>query len=134
MKTKFKKGDIVKVSQSGYVYSTYDKMFDLFGFKNRSINGFNPKNNNAYTVVGITLHTDDPNNVLYGIANSDGDELVISEIGLTKYGNTEDYFLEFFSGPFTENTLKGNKLLKAFDYFDVLNFADYVVKETLKKP
>jgi hypothetical protein len=133
METKFKKGDIVKVSKPGYVYSTYDKMFDLFGFKNRSINCFNPKSNNAYTVVGVTLHADDPNNVLYGIVIIGGDELVVSEIGLTKYGNAEDYFLEFFSER-VENTLKGNKLLKAFDYFDILNFADYVVKETLKKP
>jgi len=78
--SKFKIGDKVKVTDPGYIYSSYDEMAGIMDLKNWQPNK-GVKNGSVATVIQIERHPEDLS-ILIGIRLEDETEHIISEKGL----------------------------------------------------
>ena len=60
METKYKPGDLVRIIEVGHIYSSYDKLFEYFGFKNQKKNNYiSAIPEKEIFIVKKTIHTDE---------------------------------------------------------------------------
>ena len=75
-------GNRVVLIRQGNTYSTYDKMFDLMGFKDKEFNRAFEVGTEA-TIFSMCPHLEDPKRgLLYGIRADNGKECLIAADGL----------------------------------------------------
>ena len=88
---KIKIGDLVHITDTDYVYTTFDSMFESMNFKNKSYNS----NENADVTLPFEIFEVKffNNQFLYGIRNGYGHELLFSKHGLSYY-----YWKDYASG------------------------------------
>lgn len=89
---KYKVGDVLRIKDNGYSYTTYGDMFKQLGFRKTTLNGDLP--NGSYVQVFATaIHHTIPDQELYACVNEDGDETLIGDQGLEwfKWKQAERY-------------------------------------------
>ena len=86
--SKFRIGDLVHITDTDYVYTTFDSMFESMNFQNKSYNSdLNADVTLPFEVFAVKFFN---NKFLYGIRNGYGHELLFSEYGISSY-NWKDY-------------------------------------------
>ena len=88
---KIKIGDLVYITDTDYVYTTFDSMFESMNFQNKSYNSdLNADVTLPFEVFAVKFFN---NKFLYGIRNGYGHELLFSEYGISYY-----YWKDYASG------------------------------------
>lgn len=76
-------GDRVEVTKPGLVYTSYREMFVKMGFKNKKQNFTSNVNLNAvYKIFAIEPHLIFPYQLLYGIENEQGEQLLVNGLAI----------------------------------------------------
>lgn len=110
---KFKVGDRVDVIDTGYICTTYSKMFEEMNFKNKTSNYTEFSKG---TIFGVSIHGD-YNEHIYGVRSDKGEEMLILENGLKKH--------EYKEGDYVKVVKKGS-------YWNPEGKMDYLLNSIVK--
>lgn len=80
---KFNNGELVKLVNSGKMYTTYRKMFERLGFSNKYVNN-TFKDGNVGQIFNIGYHLDH-DYILYAIRDVNGNECLVEESGIERF-------------------------------------------------
>jgi hypothetical protein len=114
---KYKVGDVLRIKDNGYSYTTYGDMFEMLNFRKKTLNSELP-NGTIVQVFASAIHTYQDLEV-YACVNEHGDETLISIEGLEEFSwkRAESYTVDGVSIEITESEIiiNGTKIVRHGD-------------------